>query len=408
MEVVYAPVIGAARVLFRALGLRLDVQGDAHVPVEGPVVLASNHVSFLDFLLVGLAARRSHRYVRFLARHDVWTNPVARPLMTAMQHVPVDREAPAAAYLRARSLLRAGEAVGIFPEAGVSTSYTVRSLMPGAVALARETGAPLVPLAIWGPQRILTAKQPVDLHRGRPVSIRVGAPLRFGPDTDLPARPDGSGQRSRTCSTSCSAGRRTSRCRGSGRPGIPPTSAATRPTRRTRRRWSRCRARRCCRPGPRAPARNRRQDQSLTHLRWSWRISASRRWARSRWWCGGSGPLSAGTEESVEIGSTSLFRRSAHRVRGQQQARRAGCAGDREEAGDRVPLGERADAGVLRALHQEAVEEVDHQAGRAERGEPALRAGDQRERAEHQGGGHEQQQRRGTSTPSQNGTPRSG
>ena len=107
MEIVYPSVIGAARVVFRALGLRLDVEGDEHVPEEGPVVLASNHVSFLDFLLVGLAARRSHRNVRFLARHDVWTNPVARPLMTAMRHVPVDREAPAAAYLRARALLRA-------------------------------------------------------------------------------------------------------------------------------------------------------------------------------------------------------------------------------------------------------------------------------------------------------------
>ena len=83
--------------------------------------------------------------------------------MPRMRHVPVDRAAPAAAYLRARSLLREGEAVGIFPEAGVSTSYTVRALMPGAVALARETGAPLLPMAIWGPQRILTAGRPVDL-----------------------------------------------------------------------------------------------------------------------------------------------------------------------------------------------------------------------------------------------------
>ena len=53
--------------MFRALDLRITVEGDEHVPAAGPVVLASNHVSFLDFLLVGLAARRSRRYVRFLA-----------------------------------------------------------------------------------------------------------------------------------------------------------------------------------------------------------------------------------------------------------------------------------------------------------------------------------------------------
>ena len=184
-ERVYPGVIRAARGVFRALGLRITLEGDEHVPVDGPVVLASNHVSFLDFLLVGLAGRRSDRYVRFLARHDVWSNPIARPLMTAMRHVPVDREAPAAAYLRARSLLHEGEAVGIFPEAGVSTSYTVRALMPGAVALARETGAPLLPLAIWGPQRILTATRPVDLRRGRPVSLLVGQPVYVDPATDL-------------------------------------------------------------------------------------------------------------------------------------------------------------------------------------------------------------------------------
>jgi hypothetical protein len=67
----------------------------------------------------------------------------------------------------------------------VSTSYTVRALMPGAVALARETGAPLLPMAIWGPQRVLTAKRPVDLRRGRPVSLFVGPPVYVDPATDL-------------------------------------------------------------------------------------------------------------------------------------------------------------------------------------------------------------------------------
>ena len=58
MDLVYPPVLGAGRLLFRALGLRATLEGDEHVPATGPVVLAANHVSFLDFLLVGLAARR--------------------------------------------------------------------------------------------------------------------------------------------------------------------------------------------------------------------------------------------------------------------------------------------------------------------------------------------------------------
>jgi len=188
VELVYSPVIGAARVLFRALDLQFTLEGDRHIPDSGPVVIASNHVSFLDFALVGLAARRGRRYVRFLARHDVWQHPLAGPLMRGMRHVPVDREVPAAAYLGARAALRAGEAVGIFPEAGVSTSYTVRSLMPGPVALAAETGAPLVPMVIWGPQRIYTAQQPRDLTRGRPVSLLVGEPMYVEVDVDVSAR----------------------------------------------------------------------------------------------------------------------------------------------------------------------------------------------------------------------------
>lgn len=176
-ERVYRGVVGAGRVALRALDLRVELTGDEHVPRQGPVVLAANHVSFLDFLLVGLTADRSERLVRFLARHEVFDHWASRRLMAAMGHVPVDRRAPAAAYLHARRLLREGEAVGIFPEAGVSRSYTVRALMPGAVALARETGAPLLPVVVWGPQRLLTAKQPPQVRRGRPVTLRVGPPL---------------------------------------------------------------------------------------------------------------------------------------------------------------------------------------------------------------------------------------
>ncbi len=185
MEATYATTIGAARLVLRGLGLRITVEGDDRVPRTGPVVLAANHVSFLDFVLVGLAARRSGRSVRFLARHEVWDTPLVGRAMTAMRHVPVDRAAPAAAYLHARRLLREGEAVGVFPEAGISTSFTVRGLLPGAVALARDTGTPLLPVAIWGPQRVATAFHRVDLRRGRPVSISVGRPYEVAAGADV-------------------------------------------------------------------------------------------------------------------------------------------------------------------------------------------------------------------------------
>ena len=123
--------------------------------------------------------------MRFLARHEVVDHWASGPFMRAMRHVPVDRRAPAAAYLVARRLLAEGEVIGVFPEAGISQAYDVRALMPGAVALARATGAPLVPVAIWGPQRVATARRPTDLTRGRPVSIAVGEPIHVSADADV-------------------------------------------------------------------------------------------------------------------------------------------------------------------------------------------------------------------------------
>ncbi len=176
MEPVYSLANGLGRTLMRVLGYDIAITGSEHIPATGPVILASTHVSYVDFLLVELAAVRRGRYVRFLTRHDVWNLPVVRRAMDAMGHVPVDREAPAHAYLRARSALRAGEAVGIYPEAGISLAFTVRPLMRGAVSLALETGAPLVPMAVWGPQRTFSPGLR-QVRRGQPVDVVVGSPL---------------------------------------------------------------------------------------------------------------------------------------------------------------------------------------------------------------------------------------
>jgi 1-acyl-sn-glycerol-3-phosphate acyltransferase len=192
MDRVFKVTIGAGRLAFRALDVRLHVAGTEHLPAEGPVLLASNHVSYPDFLFVGSAALERGRYTRFLARHDVWHVPVVRRAMEAMRHVPVDREVPAAAYLRARRLQREGEAVCAFPEAGISWSYTVRPLMRGVASLARETGVPVVPVTTWGGHRIWTVvrsddghKSRPDLTRGRRVDVRFGEPFRVGPEDDL-------------------------------------------------------------------------------------------------------------------------------------------------------------------------------------------------------------------------------
>ncbi|WP_372730077.1 lysophospholipid acyltransferase family protein [Nocardioides sp.] len=188
----YDATVVLARTAMAGLGLTTRWSGEENVPESGPVLLASVHNSYPDFLFVGKAALSRGRHVRFMCRHDIWHVPVVRRAMDAMRHIPVDRQAPAAAYLRARRLLADGEAVGVFPEAGISHSFTVRSLMPGTVALARETGVPIVPVALWGGQRIATVsrtpegrERPPELARGRLVDVRFGAPLPVAADEDL-------------------------------------------------------------------------------------------------------------------------------------------------------------------------------------------------------------------------------
>lgn len=192
-ERVYRVTNVLGRGVIRLLGVDTRWTGLEHLPASGPVIVAANHVSYPDFVLIEQAAVERGRYVRFLCRHDVWRLPLVRAAMDRMQHVPVDREAPAAAYLQARRQLRAGEAVGVFPEAGISYSYTVRALMPGVASLARETGAPVVPLAIWGSQRLWSVGRPdargrkprPSLQRGRRVDLSFGQPLSFAPGEDI-------------------------------------------------------------------------------------------------------------------------------------------------------------------------------------------------------------------------------
>lgn len=188
---VYRLVVLLGRVLFAVLRVRVRWRGTEHLPTSGAVVMAANHVSFLDFLFIGWAGLSRGRWTRFLCRHEIWGVRPVGAAMDAMRHVPVDREAPAAAYLRSRALLREGQPVCVFPEAGLSQSLTVRGLMPGAVALARETGAPLVPVVVWGGQRLWPVSLPGQPSlRPRPrwgvrVDVVVGEPLTVAADADL-------------------------------------------------------------------------------------------------------------------------------------------------------------------------------------------------------------------------------
>jgi 1-acyl-sn-glycerol-3-phosphate acyltransferase len=179
LELVYPPVIFGCKTLFRVLDLRLDLAGTEHIPATGGAVLACTHVSYLDFIFCGLAGLPAKRKTRFMAKQQIFANRVAGPLMRGMHHIPVDRAAGQASYQKAVAALKAGEVVGVFPEATISRSFTVKPIKSGAVRMAAEAGVPVIPVTVWGSQRLWTKDRPKNLtQRHVPVLIRVGEPFQ--------------------------------------------------------------------------------------------------------------------------------------------------------------------------------------------------------------------------------------
>jgi 1-acyl-sn-glycerol-3-phosphate acyltransferase len=186
VELVYPPVILAAKTFFRVLDMKLELEGVEHIPASGGAVLACTHVSYLDFIFCGLAGLPAKRKTRFMAKQSVFANKIAGPLMRGMRHIPVDREAGQASYQAAVKALKAGEVVGVFPEATIARSFTVKPIKTGAVRMAAEAGVPVIPVAVWGSQRLWTKGRPKNLtQRHVPILIRVGDPFQPTGQDDL-------------------------------------------------------------------------------------------------------------------------------------------------------------------------------------------------------------------------------
>ena len=177
----YPAVILGFRVAFRAMGLRITISGAENVPTQGGAILASNHVGYLDFTFVGWGVRSRHRLVRFMAKESVFRHRVSGPLMRGMHHIAVDRAAGSQAFREAMAMLKAGEVVGIFPEATISRSFVLKDFKLGAVRMAQAAGVPLVPTIVWGSQRIYTKGRPTDFRgRGKAITVAYGEPLTPG------------------------------------------------------------------------------------------------------------------------------------------------------------------------------------------------------------------------------------
>jgi 1-acyl-sn-glycerol-3-phosphate acyltransferase len=189
----YRIVRGILRPLVRVV-YRPRIEGADLVPRRGPVIFASNHLSFVDSIVIPLAAPRP---VQFLAKSHYFTGRglsgwVSRTFFGAIGAVGVERGAGAqaqAALDQGRRILESGAAFAIYPEGTRSLDGRLYRGRTGVAWLALETGAIVVPVGLIGTQEI----QPVGakLPRVRPVTVRFGAPLdlaRLGAATSGRAR----------------------------------------------------------------------------------------------------------------------------------------------------------------------------------------------------------------------------
>ncbi|MFE7798467.1 lysophospholipid acyltransferase family protein [Nocardia sp. NPDC057440] len=190
MEPVYRTIVGLARTVFFVEGLKFTVKGEENIPARGGAVIAVNHTGYMDFTYAGLPVRAPKRYIRFMAKKEVFDNSISGPIMRALKHIPVDRSAGADSYQAAVEYLRKGELVGVYPEATISRSFEIKDFKSGAARMAIESDVPIIPIVIWGAQRVWTKGFPKRLGRtNTPISIAVGAPIQpYEPAAGLTAQ----------------------------------------------------------------------------------------------------------------------------------------------------------------------------------------------------------------------------
>jgi len=178
---VYRIVRTVLSVLFRVI-YRPRVTGLENIPARGPVILASNHLSFVDSMVIPMVVPRR---VAFLAKSDYFTGTgvkgtLSRWWFNGFGMVPVDRDDSRAAQVsldKALAILAGGGAFGIYPEGTRSRDGRLYRGRTGVAFLAMTSGAPVVPVALTGTEKL----QPVGttLPRVAKVTVRFGAPIDF-------------------------------------------------------------------------------------------------------------------------------------------------------------------------------------------------------------------------------------
>jgi 1-acyl-sn-glycerol-3-phosphate acyltransferase len=159
------------------IAAKRDVRGMDNVPRHGPLILVSNHFNTADPPVLTWAMPRR---VVWMAKKELFDNLMIGTLFRLFGLIPVRRfEADLSALRKSLRALKRGQVLGMFPEGTRSAGKGLTAGEPGTAVLALRSGAPILPVAIWGTEHV---KLPRDLLRRTPISVRFGQPFRL-PET---------------------------------------------------------------------------------------------------------------------------------------------------------------------------------------------------------------------------------
>jgi len=154
------------------------IEGLENIPKEGPVIIASNHQSYFDFLCF-IAA--SPRKVHYLAAEKFYKNRMWRPVMNLTGQIKVERTAhnKGEVYNKVYSALDQGKMIGIFPEGTRSSDGEIHKPFTGVAKFALNAKVPILPVGIIGTYNIMSRHDKRPKFRGAKAKIRIGKPMYF-------------------------------------------------------------------------------------------------------------------------------------------------------------------------------------------------------------------------------------
>ena len=163
-------------------GLRWRVEGVDRIPASGPVLLASNHLSYFDPIAVANLTDLAGRRVRYLAKAELFRSRFLGAALRSMGQIPVERgTGDTSALDEAAAALRQGECVHVFPEGTISDDLEPMAGRTGVARMARAAGVDVMAVGLWGTQRVIPPKGRKGKRIRTPIAVVVGETIPVGP-----------------------------------------------------------------------------------------------------------------------------------------------------------------------------------------------------------------------------------